>query len=267
MRWLMVSMLIGACSSNTPAGPVNELSEKASFLGAEKICYLLQHGGDECRVSGALVEYGGTTLSVKGVIRFAVDAGGAARNVAFSIHRGDEVILHPVEAMGKGMAEADALERSSQTWAAIAGTAAVDAVRNTGKSDVAMAALKAGRKAGADATAAPAIESANFVVYPGIPNIIGAMEGGPAMDHEAMVTVLTSAVGTLRAGEFHTITLAVRNAGSIACDRVEVNGISKPELCSSLSGYPWPKPAAATGYVLKQVYVYRPSGGPEAVVQ
>lgn len=261
--WFALPLVLGftACTGNATPTPPPGPDPTASAKAAQKLCYVFQHVGVDCRASQDLVEVGDDTFKVDGVITHQVDLpGGAARNVAFEAHRGPVTLAHPVEILGKGTSPDDALDRAAQEWAALAGTAIVDAVRDTGRSEAVVAALKAGKRAPADAEATPALAVGPFHAYPGIPDIRGAMSGGPRVDHQELLGVLLSELTDLDPGTPHTLSFSLKNPGSPQCDKAELDGERKDGVCNIIGAFAWPTPVQP--YTVRQVYVLKPGPVP-----
>jgi len=257
--WLALPLLV-ACTGNATPTPEVGPDPQASAAGAKRLCYVFQHVGAECRASQDLVEVGDVTLKVDATIRHQVDLpGGAARNVAFEVHSGGKVIAAPIEILGKGNDPADAVDRAASDWAAMAGTAIVDASRDDGTSSAVIAALKAGRRSPEGLVSGP-IAVGPFHAYPGIPEIRGAMAGGPKVDHAGLLGAAVSHLSKLDADTPHTVLFSVQNDGTATCEKARVDGKPDSTLCGIAAAWGWPTPASP--YQVRQVYILKPGPVP-----
>lgn len=266
MRLLTVSLALAtagllACGTTTPTAPAGP-DPQASSLAAQKLCYVFQHAGEACRASEDLVEAGGRTLKVAATIAHQMDLpGGAARNVSYAISlKGEEPGL-PIEVLAKGTDPTDALDRGAQEWAALAGTALVDAVRDTGKSEAVAATLKASQRAPADAEAPAALTVGGLRAYPGISDFRGAPSGGPVVDHAALLEALSSEVTRLDANASHALLVSMKHDGNrMVCEKGEIDGKQASGVCAAATAFAWPAPVSP--YSVRQVYVFVPGGTP-----
>ena len=151
------------------------------------------------------------------------------------------------------------MDRAANDWAAMAGTAVVDAIRDDGTNAAVLAALKAGKRA-PDGLATAPLEVGPFHAYAGIPEIRGAMAGGPKVDHAGLLGVLVSDLSKLDASQSHTVMLSVQNDGTAKCDKAQVDGKDDQGLCQIVAAFGWPTPASP--YSLRQVYVLKPGPVP-----
>ncbi|MFK7931141.1 MAG: DUF6348 family protein [Myxococcota bacterium] len=268
MRTCLTLTLLAACSGGAalePKGP----NPQASAMAAERLCFVFQHAGETCRASQDLVEVGERTLKVEATIVTSAEAAGlATRYVAFEVDHAGKTAMHPVRIMGKGAgsdtasASEAALARAAQDWAALAGTALVDSIRDSGRSEALISAMKAGRLAPKEATAPPSIAVAGFHAYPGIVDLRGTMQGGPSMDHPGLLQAMDAELAGLDPGQVHTLLFTMRNDGSVTCESAEVDGVAFDRLCPVIASFGWPTPSSPYG--LKQAYVLVP-GAPPAV--
>lgn len=267
MRLVTVSLAlvsiagVAGCGSSTPTAPVGA-DPQASSLAAQKLCYVFQHAGEECRASEDLVEAGGRTIKVAATIAHQMDLpGGAARNVAYAISlKGEEPGL-PIEVLAKGTDPNDALDRGAQEWAALAGTALVDAVRDTGRSEAVAATLKASQRAPADAEAPAALPVGGLRAYPGISDFRGAPSGGPVVDHVSLLEALSSEVIRLDTDAPHALLVSMKHDGNrMVCEKGEIDGKNVAGVCAAARSFAWPAPV--TPYSVRQVYVLVPGGTP-----
>lgn len=263
MRPWYLAPLLAACSGTAttePAGP----DPQASAVAAQNLCYIFQHAGDECRASQDLVEAGTRTLKVEATIEQQLAmSGGATRYVGFEVKTGGKTAMHRVRILGKGAGDKageQAVQRAAQEWAALAGTALVDSVRDDGTSTALVAGMKAGSLLPADAAPTPAISVGPFHAYPGIPDIRGAMQGGPSMDHAGLLAAMESQLAGLDGARLHTLQIIIRNDGAVTCESVEVDGSADMKLCGVVGAFGWPSPASPYG--VKQVYQLVPGPAP-----
>jgi hypothetical protein len=258
----LAALLLAACSfsSEPPAPPGPD--PQATTLAAQKLCYVFEYVDEDCRASQDVVEAGDRTLRVEAVVENAMDLpGGAARNVAYRVSLKGEEPAYRVEVVAKGTDPRDALDRGAQEWAALAGTALVDAVRDTGRSAAVHAALVAGRRAPADSPVPSALTLGSFRAYPGISDFRGAVQGGPRLDHAGLLEALAGPLGGLDPDGLHSVVLAMKHDGSrVQCERGEIDGSGSTALCRAAASFAWPAPVSP--YAVRQVYILVPAGTP-----
>jgi hypothetical protein len=262
MKRILTCLLCFACSTPppAPAGPDPE----ATRLAAQKLCYVFQYVDERCRPSEDLVEVGDATYRVAATIHHRMDiAGQAARGVRFEISLDGQPPTFGVDGLGKGLSSTDALDRAAQEWAALAGTAFVDAIRATGRADAVRASLAvAGRAPKGDGD--PAVRAGPFLAYPGLSDFRGAPQGGPIVDHEGLIGALQSEVIALDASRPHSLLVIVKHDGSrFVCERGQIDGEDVGRVCEVAASFSWPPPV--TPYAVRQFYVLSPT--PEAPEQ
>jgi hypothetical protein len=207
------------------------------------------------------VEVGARTLRVEATLEQEVKmAGGAARNLAFRVSlRGEEPGMR-IDVLGKGSSPKDADDRAAQEWAALAGTALVDAFRDTGRSEAVFHILSRDKRPPGPEPE-PAHQAGSFRVYPGIADFRGAVKGGnPKVDHGPLLQAMVSDLAALEVSRPHVVLVSVRHDGRVECEKVQVDGVDSPRLCDVARAFAWPAPE--TPYAARQTYVLVPGDMP-----
>jgi hypothetical protein len=260
MRRAATLIALAGCTGGAPA-PEPGPDPEATRIAAQKLCIVFQYVDVKCRASEDLVEAGDRTLRVAATVRHKVDvAGTAARSVRYEVSLNGEPPGFGVDVLGKGLSPADALDRAAQEWAALAGTAIVDAVRHTGRADAAHAALaRVGRAAKGEGPLG--LSSGPFTVYPGLSDFRGAAQGGPNVDHEGLVGVLASEILALDPSTPHSLLVAVTHDGvRFACESGQIDGRDVDRVCQVAASFTWPAPVRQ--YSARQFYAIVPRAQP-----
>lgn len=260
MRNLALAITLAACTGTPPApeGPDPE----ATRIAAQKLCIVFDYVDVKCRASEDLVEAGDRTLRVAATIRHRVEvAGQAAYSVRYEVSLHGEAPGYAVDVLGKGLSPADALDRAAQEWAALAGTAIVDGVRATGRTDAGQAALaRVGRAPKGEGP--PAIPLGGFQVYPGLADFRGAAQGGPVIDHPGLLGALASELTGLDAARPHSLLVSVKHDGTrFVCETGQIDGADVTRVCDAAAAFGWPPPVRQ--YAARQFYLLVPASNAE----
>jgi len=233
-----------------------------SSLAAQKLCYVFRYVKESCHVKGNVAQVGERSIPVDLTIVFQTHSnlpGGSARNLSVAFSMAGEPPNYAVQSLARGSDARDALDRGAQEWAALAGTAVVDAFRDTG---VSVAAHQVSRHPG---DAPVAVQRGPFHAYPGVGDFRGAPKGGPFLDHEALLGSLAGSIDGLDPSKPHSLYLAMKHDGqSMTCERGQIDGVDVGAVCERAAGASWAEPLSP--YMVRQFYMLMPGRGPVPVV-
>ena len=251
LRLALPLTLLAACSGGAPAEPAGP-DARGSALVAEKLCFVFRHVKETCRNSEDLVEVGDKTIKVEATEKTRLDfPGGAMRNFVVTFSLKGEAPSYGVEFVSKGTSVDNAWDRGAQEWAALAGTAVVDAMVDNGTS---VATHRVSKKPGEVPTVGT---RGPFRVYPGVSDFRGAPKGGPVVDHEGLMTALAGEIDGLDASGPHSVMVKMKIEGSSAvCEAGQIDGKDVGAVCERASAFAWAAPLSP--YTVRQFYMLVP---------